>query len=497
MEQIFLKEARQEVDKKYVGFQPNSGSVKPVHIASGSQRCIYGSFNRTKSIKQMAIVSDDKGNTPKGNESDTIYHQLLEDESIEDNVSLNSVESMRNIMQRLLSVDKGVFAAKGLPDSMISYSAGSKYFLTSGTGATYERGGEFIGSIIKGFCPDLADYIKGLLDQSDDPITLLFEPILDADDMEVFTDQNQYEDLPAFKNLNKSAEWFVNGIKESGNCLLDNLRNHPNPLTQLRLFNFFCIFSLIRYMTLLEAFYCGERVRPILLDFSGVSPSFSSVARASEMSYTQIYKSINRFYAWGYAKWLDEKGYTKKELIKSETPVYERGKTTSKASKDELDALWQLAKERASSLDGEEMYLTFGETMYDMLALEASSHPVTYLRALGNRSGILYPPDKLHPNKRFVVSQDIIEMLLRCCVNSGEMISGMDIRKRLWDRFGIIIGGSQFEMQTLQASGMILQIDEDTLEENFALFATMLESMDFAELMADGILQIRLGGADK
>ena len=73
----------------------------------------------------------------------------------------------------------------------------------------------------------------------------------------------------------------------------------------------------------------------------------------------------------------------------------------------------------------------------------------------------------------------------------------MDIRRRLWDRFGIIVGGSQFEMQILQTRGMILQIDEDALDENFSSFATMLESMDFAELMADGILQIRLGGAEK
>jgi hypothetical protein len=210
-----------------------------------------------------------------------------------------------------------------------------------------------------------------------------------------------------------------------------------------------------------------------------------------------MYKSINRFYAWGYAKWLEEKGYNKEELLQSETPVYEEGKSISKSSKEELDALWALAKERAASLDGDEMYLSFGETMYDMLALEASSHPVTYLRALGNLSGILYPPDKLHPNKRFVVSQDILEMLLRCCVNSGEIISGMDIRQRLWDRFGVIIGGSPFEMKTLQDSGMILQIDEDALEDNFSSFATVLESMDFAEVMADGILQIRLGGAEQ
>ena len=43
---------------------------------------------------------------------------------------------------------------------------------------------------------------------------------------------------------------------------------------------------------------------------------------------------------------------------------------------------------------------------------------------------------------------------------------------------------------------MLLQIDEDSLERNFASFAALLESMDFAEVMADGILQIRLGGVD-
>lgn len=493
MEQIYLREARKAVDKDYVGFTPNGSSIKPVHIAGGSLRCIYGAYNRTKNIKRMALVSDAKGNIPLGNEADTVYAQLSEEEKIEDNISQNAMESMRNVMQRLLSVDKGVYVVKGLKDGMISYSAGSKYFLTSR--AMYEDAGEFMGGIISAFCPELAKYIKDLLEKGNDPITLLFEPVLEAD-MEIFSDQNQHEDLPAFKELGPSMSWFISGIMDGGKCLLDNFKHHPNPLTQLRLFNFFCIINLIRYMTLLEAFYCGEKIRPILLDFSGKSPSFSSVARMSEMSYTQMYKSINRFYAWGYAKWLNERGFTKEELLASETPVYEQGKSVSKASKDELDALWLLAKERAKDLDGEDMFIEFGETMYDMLALEASSHPVTYIRALGTSAGLLYPPDKLHPNKRFVLSQDILEMLLRCCVNSGEIISGVDIRQRLWNRFGIVIGGSQFEMQKLQSSGMILQADEDALEENFTLFAATLESMDFAEVMADGILQIRMGGAE-
>ena len=132
--------------------------------------------------------------------------------------------------------------------------------------------------------------------------------------------------------------------------------------------------------------------------------------------------------------------------------------------------------------------------MYDMLALEASSHPVNCLKILGTSSGILYPPDKLHPNKRFVLSQDVLEMMLRSCVGPDEVLNGKEIRERLWERFGIIIGGSQFELDKIRQSGMIMQVDEDALEANFVSFASALESMDFAEEMADGILQIRLGG---
>ena len=102
----------------------------------------------------------------------------------------------------------------------------------------------------------------------------------------------------------------------------------------------------------------------------------------------------------------------------------------------------------------------------------------------------------MHPNKRFALSQDILEMVLRSTVMPGEIISGSEIRKRLWDRFGIIVGGSSFELEHIQESGILLQVDEDSLEQNFVAFAELLEAMDFAEVMADGILQIRLGGAE-
>lgn len=488
-ERINLHSFRKEVDSTYVGFTPNGGSIKPVHVANGAQRCIYGGFNNTMQIKKLALVSDAKGNVPAESELKAIYSALLENETIEDGISEGAVESMRNVMQRLLSADRGVYVVKGLKDDMISFTAGSKYFLTRTS--IYEDTGEFIGGLIRSYCPELADYIKELLGKAKDPVSLLFEPVLE-NSMQVF-EKSRHEDLPAFTAPNDSVKWYLKGLKESGLCLMDNLKKHPNTLTQLRLFNFFCIFQLIRYMALLEAFYCGEAVRPMLLDFSGMAPSQSSVARASEMAYTQMYKSINRFYAWGYAQKLKEKDYSKETLLQSETPVYDEKKKASV----ELDTLWDLAKEHASVCTTDDAArLVFGETMYDMLALEASSHPVNCLKILGTSAGALYPPDKMHPNKRFVLSQDILEMILRSTVSPNEILSGSDMRNRLWERFGVIVGGSTYELERLQSSGMLLQIDEDSLEQNFASFAVLLESMDFAEVMADGILQIRLGGSD-
>ena len=129
-----------------------------------------------------------------------------------------------------------------------------------------------------------------------------------------------------------------------------------------------------------------------------------------------------------------------------------------------------MAKERASACTTDDaVRLVFGETMYDMLALEASSHPVNCLKILGTSAGVLYPPDKMHPNKRFVLSQDILEMILRSTVSPDEILSGSYMRKRLWERFGIIVGGSTYELEKLQNSGMLLQIDEDSLERNLSL----------------------------
>lgn len=497
-EQIELHSTRIEVDKTFVGFSPNGGAIKPIHIAGGVQRVIYGRINKSNHIKRMALVMSHKGFTPKGNNTEEVHAFLNELGAIDDSdtVTDTSLEALRNTMQKLLSADKGVFIDKSLSDNMVTFTAGSKYFIIGKS--MYEDIGEFIGLVLCEYCSDLTDYIKRLLEDGNDPITHLFAPILEDENTELYTSKiKPIEEIPAFSENGEGMKWFIEGLKCSSSCLLKNLKLHPNSLTQLRIFNLFCIIQLIRFMSMLECFYCNSTPNPILLDFSGSIPSKSSIARASEISYTQMYKSINRFYTFGYAQLLRKK-YTKEELMESRTPVYEKPKDkkntkSSKNTTEELATLWEIAKERAAQQDdSEEVFSIFGETVYDMLALEATSNPVVCLRALGTGAGFLYPPNQ--PNKRFVPSQDIIETILKSCVEPDEAVSNTEIRERLWNRFNIIIGGSGFETEKLRASNAIMQIDEDALEDNFTAFEQLLEAMDFAEIMADGILQIRFGG---
>ena len=485
---IYLKKMREQVDKFFVGFKPNGSSVKPVHIYSGASRIIYGGSVDTQNIKCLSYVSDAKGKIPKNNTLEKVKELLNEIDALDEGIQEDDLISFRNILQKLLAADNGVFS--GTDDSMVSYSAGSKYFITKP--AIYEDAGEFVGSLINKYCPELYTHIKEILDKANDPISILFEPIAEADKKTITTDH--LDEIVIFNTPNSEFKDFINGLTDAGRCLHKHLCNHPNQLTQLRIFNFFCIYVLIRYLASLESFYCNGNKRPFLLDFS--DEASSSIARASVMSYTQIHRSISRFYAWGYAQCLKNQGITKENLLEMDAPIFdENGKT--KAGKVELARMWDLAKVDAKELQEEEAFLIFGTTIYDMLALEASSHPVVWLRQIGTHIGLLYPPTNLHVNKRFVISQDMLEMIMRSCIEPDETLVTTELKERLWNRFGIIIGGGETDIEKIQTTGSIISADTDALRSNFNHFSRILESINFADILADGILQIRLGGVSK
>ena len=522
MDRLFMHDLRKEVDDLFVGFKPNGTSIKPVHISGGAFRAILGYTDSAQGIKTLSYVCNAKGETPnKIKDTKTgKKRKMTLDEDLSfvidylsktdlqnrgsaadfDKIKPEDISFFRNTLQKLVNVDSGVY---GTDDSMLSYTAGAANFVV--TKSLYEDAGDLVGYLIKVYCPELGDYIREILQRANDPISLSFAPVLEDGERKQydfpFTEDKPLDKISAFKDanaLNPELKRFLTTLVESGKCLKANLEKHPNTLTQLRLFNFYCGILVIRYLSMLEAFYCGGAVRPILLDFS--RQSNSSIARTSVLCYSQLHKSISRFYAWAYAQKLRDERYDKTELLNSDVPYFDRPNNKNKNIPKQLDGLisvWNMAKEDAANLPEDEALIVFGAAINDMTALEATGHPVNYMRKLGTEIGLLYPPTNLHVDKRFVVTDDMLEVILRACVLPGEILSSADLRNRLWERFSIVIGGSEGDIAKLNQVGSIVYSDADALSENWNTFSEILQSMNFAEQLPDGILQIGFGGVGK
>jgi hypothetical protein len=499
-----MHELRLAVDKRYVGFRPESGSVKPVHIAAGAFRAILVESNSADGIKKLAYVMGVKGKTPKGNEPEAVIQFLLDNNAYDNTeITPKQLADFRGMLQKLIDVDKGVYGSNG----MWAFTAGADSFVTEA--GQHEYAGEFIGGLIKVHSPLLGEYIEGILRSPDDPISIVFKPVLDKGDktpyeVKFLNDTEVYrfrhESIEAFEQSNPNVKLFLESLKKSGDCLKSQLDKHPNKLTQLRLFVYFCIFQLVRYMSSLETFYCEGGFRPILLDFSYGRKG--SVSQTSGLCYSQLHKSISRFYAWGFAQELYRQGHSKDILMQADVLVYDKPKKDKDGNNipmnaktyEELKSMWNIAKVDASDLSEDDARLVFGAAINDMTAVEATSNPVNYLRKLGTEAGLLYPPTNFHTDKRFLLSEDMLEVLLLCCVAPNETVTSTELRSRLFDRLGVIIGGDDKDSSRLNDIGSIVYADTDALAENYEMFTDALQKMNFAEQLPDGIMQIRFGG---
>ena len=490
MDKLVLKDLRIDVNKEYVGFSPDGDSIKPIHIAGGVFRVILGQIFNTKKIKQFAFVISKKGIIPSGSKEDEV-DALIENINCFDEIpDKETLKSMRLMFQKLLNTDNGMY-----PDnSQLTFSAGSKYFVKNK--AQYEDAGEFIGGVIKEYCPELAKYIQGVLNAADDPISILLSPMQDDTVISDLNDSDLiHKGIPAFVKQNSAMKWYLAGLRHSGDCLKKNLERMPNALTRLRIFIFFCIYHLIRYMSLLEAFYCGGQIWPFLFDFSGNNQS--GIATASTTSYARVHQSVSRFYSWAFAQRILSKGITLNEMLNSPTPINDSKKTPKAQEQAELDSQWELAKENARTVSKDKAMLEFGKTIYNMTSMQSSAYPVTFLRILGAQAGIVYPTQRDSKRKHFLFSQDMLEMVMRSCIDGNETITYSELCKRMWNRFNVVISGlPACEDGNLQSIYNEVGLDSDVLEDNHQRCVRVLEAMDFADLMADGILRVHIGGTN-
>lgn len=487
-----IKTTRDAIEKEYIGFSPNTTNVKPAHLANGMFRVLLQARYDTNRLFRFVYMTLKDGSPLPGSETQTIYDQLVEANHIDANeVSVQQLGALRTALRKIVSADKAVYVGKAprtatqALDRMDSYSAGAAPFVSSDR--IGQDGGEFLAAWLQRDAPDFTAVFHAALNQGDDPITILAAPLLDAEK------STQYSpDFSSTIGLNGTCPPELHrGMASLGvaaECLAGHLRAHPNKLARLRMGMLLGSFLLIRYLADLEHLYQPRttRRRPIfLLDFS--TRDDDPIRAASQRSYVFVCQSVTRFYTWMFAQYLE-----RKFPIDDLTGMPSYSGKRKMADLQIIEDIWQAAIEEHR--DAPNPYHVYGQAVYDILALLAEATPVQYMRQIGIRCGLFWPPYNLQPTKQMAVRQDLLEVLIRSVAGPGDMLTLNDLQDRLWEAFGIVIGGRSNDLDLLINAG-IYQADSQALEQNQAAFVRHLRDLSFARLLADGVLEVQVGTA--
>lgn len=472
------------IDRLFVGFSANTRAVKPVHIANGFFRAITGRTFDTSLLNRFVYWQTSRGEVPRGHELDTLYEELRSTgKLIPEECSIEDVGSFRTLLRNIVNADGAVYSHK---DRMESYTAGYKAFVSQDRVA--QDGGEFAAQWLKVRGSPLIATVEQALESAGDPITALAYPLLSTQGEGVSPNPNFNVVKCLNEPLPETPSSLLDGLATAADTLNLHILAQPNKLVRLRLALSFVSLFLVRHMTLLEAYYVPGRenmIVPFLLDFSG--DSASPIARASEHTFAIACQSIVRFYAWAYGLYL-KRHYSAEELSLVTPHLGRRSKNRDDAQAREI---WQTTLRQA--IDADDPFTVLGQACYDILALQTEATPIDYLKQLGHRCGLLYPPSNRQPAKRFSPTHDFLEVLVRGAVRPGEILSLRELQTRFWQRYGMIVGGALEDEQRLIEAG-VFQVDSDALSANRRNFALRLIELGFASELADGVLTVEVGG---
>lgn len=477
-----IEDIRNRTDETLVGLTPNTRSIKPVHVANGLFRTVLGTIHDTAVLNRFVIHQKHDGSVPKGHDGDSVLAWLTANGRISEDAADNGqLQVLRVLLRKVVNADNGVFLHR---DLMESYTGG--YFPLVTADRIAQSAGEFIGEWLRQCNIPLLETIKEMLQQPDDPISILVQPLVE-DRSTRFVPKWGLPFDKFFRIVPSDVRSLWTGLEEAATTLTSHVATHPNKLHALRLIVLFSSFVVMRHLTSLERCYVPSTgsVPPFLLDFC--DGSSAPVAAASLKSYTNACQSVSMFYTWAFSEYLKSRFGSLEEIAREDVPCYK----TNQPKKEWVE-IWHVTLAEAAESD--DTFLTCGRALYDILATEAEGDPVRYIRQLGNRSGLLWPPENLRPAKRFVVQQDLLEALIRASILPGETVGLPELQQRLWRRFGIVVGGRAEDQEILLKSG-IYEADGSALQANRDRFATRLSSLSFARLLADGVLQVELGGA--
>ncbi|MCC6875744.1 MAG: hypothetical protein IT378_15665 [Sandaracinaceae bacterium] len=479
-----------------VGWRPATGGIKPVHVANGLLRALQGEQHDTRRLHEF-VVWWKQGKQP--DEARTL------EALCEAHPELYSAFTLTKDFDRVRRYADGLLNSDGALFPSIDHSS---FSLTSGLMVTRDNSDRRLGvfgAAILGAPDDSSSLASAVLaasrrDQPRDPLSALVWPLLDPEPHAVAAGQGEAVAKALSRAHNRA---FVESITEAARCLATHERVQGNHMRTLqRAVEFVCVATQAHAQALAAKGDLSKRP-PALLALSGHRQS--PLAAASERSFEAL---VRRFEEW-LAQRLGELLKKGKSLTDGEEPLeadtkdgrrvralFARIRGAGKGAPVPSDAVLRERMQHFTSArqllgeDAEPAQIIASALVASYAREFDSGGPRRFLRVLGCRVGLLYPHFAgATRDKRYRPSVPVLDMLVRACVPAGQAVSLSEFLERLWQRFGVIVGGRRDEgwddASFLAQRGVL--IDTPSLVENTDALVRELAAMGLARRYADDV----------
>ena len=474
-----------------VGWRPASGAIKPVHVANGLARALQELYYDATGLNRFLVWWRQGGRV----DEDRTYDALLRDDRAGIFRALahspKEFERARRYALGLLGADKAVFPS----------AEHCSFSLTSGRMATRDNNDRGLG-----------DFAAHLLDRRDgsaslgrvvaesleaaapqDPVSALVWPLLSAEG-KAYARRADRAGRALKQRHNKEV---LAALSAAASDLATHERAQGNRLRTLqRAVHFVCVATHAHAQALAAGGDLAKRP-PALIAMSGRRRS--EIALTSERSLDNIYDRLESWLADRLADRIErgsplagEEGLGRIERVdgRSIRPLLGRISAPAANADEVVDARMADFQAAREAMPNDRPARILAHALVASYAREAKGGPKPFLQGLGRKAGLLYPHFAGRaPHKRVRPNVPILDMLVRACVPAGETVALDEFLARLWDRFGLMVGGRRGEdwddASVLADAG--LTVDTEYLVQNTEEFVEELVAIGLARRYPDHV----------
>ncbi len=504
------------VYEQVVGWNPSSGSIKPVHIANGLFRDLTKQYYDTSELIEFAVPGR-KGKEPIPSRSF---------ESIVLNVDPKRFprfadfadQSRKHDFEKLREAVRGVIAADGggavMPEAATSSMTLSTPQMIS---ADYNdrKVGRFMAAFLRGPDPEnpgnLSQVVERALveglDSPRDDISFLVWPLLSQEPSPVKKDNFK---IPIFTK--RQYQPFVKHLDCAAAQLAEHELKQGNRLATFRRAVEFTCLGLIAYVQAMSSNGKMDQRIPLLLAMDAAKGT--RLANASEQT---ILKLIQEFEGWLASELatrlerglpLTEGSDDKEKPPKQQPPTPDhlhrgtvrawlREFTSKDGDRPDAETLahrLEIYDEAKAVCGTEKTYDVLGETLVRCYIDEyESGGPSEFLRGLATRAGLFFPYGAGRSReKRVRASVHILDVIVKACTPVSGSIPFEAFLDRIWERFGLIAGGRvgthPTDLELLQSIG--IDISPTDLHENSLSLVDHLVDIGLARRYPDNVAYV-------